>query len=63
MEVLVEEYDCDDDSFFKRIKYYQSKLSNHINTIAAHHDEEDWTAEELEEIENFKKYVLSKRNK
>lgn len=34
-----------------------------VNTIAAHHDDVDWTSEELEEIENFKKYVLSKRNK
>ena len=33
-----------------------------INTIAAHHDEEDWTDEELTEIEEFKKFVLSKRN-
>lgn len=31
------------------------------STIAAHHDGEDWTKEELEEIENFKKYVKSKR--
>ena len=34
-----------------------------IHTIAAHHDGEDWTDEELAEIEAFKKYVLSKRNK
>ena len=34
-----------------------------INTIAAHHDEEEWTEEELNEIEEFKKFVLSKRNK
>lgn len=34
-----------------------------INTIAAHHDEEDWTEEELAEIEEFKRYVKSKRNK
>ncbi len=35
----------------------------HVNTIAAHKDEidVDWTEEELEDIENFKKYVLSKR--
>lgn len=32
-------------------------------TIAAHHDNEDWTEEELEEIEKFKDYVRSKRNK
>ncbi len=33
-----------------------------IDTIAAHHDGEDWTEEELEEIERFKAYILSKRN-
>ena len=36
---------------------------NRIYTIAAHHDSEIWTDEELEEIERFKEYVLSKRNK
>lgn len=30
-------------------------------TIAAHHDGEDWTEDELNEIEEFKKYVKSKR--
>lgn len=34
-----------------------------ITTIAAHHDSEDWTEEEFNEIEEFKKFVLSKRNK
>lgn len=33
-----------------------------ITTIAAHHDSEDWTEEEFNEIEEFKKFVLSKRN-
>lgn len=37
-------------------------LYDEINTIAAHHDDIDWTEDELEEIENFKKYVLSKRS-
>lgn len=32
-----------------------------ISTIAAHHDDEDWTEDELNEIEEFKKFVLSKR--
>ena len=32
-----------------------------INTIAAHHDDYNWTEDELKEIEDFKKYVLSKR--
>lgn len=34
-----------------------------IQTIAAHHDGEDWTEEELEEIERFKAFVKSKRQK
>lgn len=32
-----------------------------IHTIAAHHDGEDWTEEELEEIEQFKEFVKQKR--
>jgi molybdenum cofactor biosynthesis enzyme MoaA len=32
-----------------------------IDTIAAHHDGEDWTEEELEEIERFKAFVRMKR--
>lgn len=34
-----------------------------VHTIAAHHEGEDWTDEELNEIEEFKKFVLSRRNK
>ena len=32
-------------------------------TIAAHHDGDDWTEEELEDIESFKEYVRTKRDK
>lgn len=35
---------------------------NKVNTIAAHHDGEDWTDDELEEIERFKEFVRMKRN-
>ncbi len=31
------------------------------HTIAAHHDAEEFTTEELQDIEDFKRYVLSKR--
>lgn len=34
---------------------------SNITTIAAHHDGEDWTKEELEEIEKFKEFVKTKR--
>jgi transcriptional regulator with XRE-family HTH domain len=32
-----------------------------IQTLAAHHESEDWTEEELEEIERFKEFVRMKR--
>lgn len=32
-----------------------------VQTIAAHHDGEDWTEEELEEIKRFKEFVRMKR--
>lgn len=38
-----------------------SEDAPHIETIAAHHDGEDWTDEELAEIEDFKNFVRSKR--
>lgn len=36
---------------------------NTIQTIAAHHDGDEWTEEELGEIERFKEFVKLKRNK
>lgn len=39
----------------------KNSLNKEIHTIAAHHDNEEWTEEELDEIEEFKKFVLSKR--
>ena len=34
-----------------------------IQTIAAHHDGDDWTEDELDDIKQFMDYVLSKREK
>lgn len=42
---------------------YLMGWDNEIHTIAAHHDGDEWTEEELEAIEDFKKFVLSKRDK
>ncbi|SCW41111.1 Cro/C1-type HTH DNA-binding domain-containing protein [Paenibacillus tianmuensis] len=39
----------------EKYKKYEPK------TIAAHHDGEDWTEEELEDIKQFKEFVRSKR--
>lgn len=44
-------------------QYSESERSDaELNVIAAHHDG-DWTEDELNEIEQFKEYVLSKRKK
>ena len=52
------------DFFGVTLDYLMNGTSdNQINTIAAHHDDAEWTEEELEEIEEFKRYVLSKRKK
>lgn len=32
-----------------------------IDTLAAHHDEEDWSEDELADLQKFKEYLLSKR--
>lgn len=37
------------------------KNESEIDTIAAHHDGEEWLEEELEEIERFKEFVRLKR--
>lgn len=41
----------------------KTNLRTPIETIAAHHEGEDWTEEELEEIERFKEFVKMKRQK
>lgn len=43
----------------------KSKLvskNNNIQTIAAHHEGDDWTEEELAEIERFKEFVRAKKH-
>jgi molybdenum cofactor biosynthesis enzyme MoaA len=40
----------------------KSDEADDIQTIAAHHEGEEWTEEELAEIERFKEFVRSKRS-
>ncbi len=47
--------------FRKEYDYLEHPYKDDIQTIAAHHDGEEWTEEELEEIEAFKQFVRSKR--
>lgn len=41
----------------------EERAHENVSTYAAHHDGEDWTEEELEEIERFKEFIKNKRNK
>lgn len=50
------------DYFNVSVDYLLGRTSDEeIETIAAHHDGDDWTDEELEEIERFKEFVRMKR--
>ena len=40
----------------------EEAFADEPETIAAHHDGEDWTQDELDEIERFKEFVRSKRH-
>ncbi|MGG0891655.1 helix-turn-helix transcriptional regulator [Cytobacillus horneckiae] len=44
-------------------RYIAEDFGDEPETIAAHHDGEEWTGEELEEIERFKEFVKLKRQK
>lgn len=43
------------------VEFIDKKLNAEIETIAAHHDGDEWTEEELAELEEFKKFVKMKR--
>lgn len=53
---LSEIFNCSTDYLLGR-----TNVRTPIETIAAHHDGEEWTEEELEEIERFKEFVRMKR--
>lgn len=58
-EFLEEGFDLLDDYVTK----YVAELGvNAPETMAAHHDGEEWTAEELAEIERFKEFIKTKRH-
>ena len=41
----------------------RTNIRTPIETIAAHHEGDEWTEDELEDIENFKDFVRMKREK
>ena len=57
----------DSESLLKLADYFNVStdylLNRNVETIAAHKEGEEYTEEELKEIENFKNYVRSRRKK
>lgn len=49
--------------YFKVSADYLTGIHEDNITIAAHHDGDEWTEEELEEIERFKAFIRSKRKR
>lgn len=47
--------------FDKSLDFLLDIEQNDPLTIAAHHDDEEWTEEELEEIEQFKEFLRMKK--
>jgi Predicted transcriptional regulator with an HTH domain len=43
------------------VEEMENAVNDDIQTIAAHHDGEDWTEEELAEIERFKAFLRARR--
>lgn len=61
VETLADYYDVTIDYLFGRTDQKNASKEYEIQTIAAHHDGDEWTEEELEEIERFKEFVRMKR--
>lgn len=52
------------DYFNVSLDYLRGRTDEHeIETIAAHHDGDEWTEDELKEIERFKEFIKQKRQR
>lgn len=54
-------YDVSSDYLLGRVDIRKASAPEDNLTIAAHHNGNRWTQEELDEIERFKEYIKSKR--
>lgn len=63
LEAIADYFNVSTDYLLGRSDQKDISINKDIQTIAAHHDGEEWTEEELEEIERFKEFVRMKRNK
>jgi len=69
MQAIAKALDCTLDDFVAEDSYRINQYYSYLNeegaphTVAAHHDGDDWTPEEQAELDSFKAYLKSKRNK
>ncbi|MFJ8517071.1 helix-turn-helix domain-containing protein [Lysinibacillus xylanilyticus] len=61
LETIADYFNVSIDYLLGRTNQRTLLTDNTVQTIAAHHDEEEWTEEELEEIEQFKRFVAMRR--
>ncbi|BFH59410.1 helix-turn-helix domain-containing protein [Paenibacillus azoreducens] len=66
-EKIPDEFDGDINSYISYEKIKEKEASQDfgptLETIAAHHDEDEWTEEDLEDIEQFKEFIRMRREK
>lgn len=58
---LADYFDCSLD-YLTDDKITERNANKKIYTLAAHHDGDEWTEEELQSIEDFKNFIKNKRN-
>lgn len=61
LEAIADYFNVSTDYLLGRTDIKELPVDNTVHTIAAHHDGDEWTEEELEEIEEFKRFVAMRR--
>lgn len=61
LEKVADFFNVSVDYILGRTEIKNLLVDNTVHTIAAHHDGDEWTEEELEEIEEFKRFVAMRR--
>ena len=61
LEAIADYFNVSIDYLLGRTDIKELPVDNTVHTIAAHHDGDEWTEEELEEIEEFKRFVAMRR--
>lgn len=61
LEAIADYFDVSTDYLLGRTEHKKLPEDSSVHTIAAHHEGAEWTEEELQEIEEFKRFVAMRR--